>query len=359
MQRAAGQLNPRASRCRCSASTGSPLLAAACTAGPCACAPVLPGTRLQLLLDLANLGLHADAVHHADARARGDARASKQHALLGLAAGREGRRRSSSARSEPCAAEGSPRGLHSFSGHRQCRIPCTAMQPWHPHLQLHFLAIHRRRRLADSHALTRQRRLLHAQHRRLELHQAGGLAGGLWAWQRCSGVASFRPSRKAAGHAVRLRHAQRQRFPRCCSQKLRRRTCTTRMSAGTRSPVWISTMSPGSSSRAGRSEICGARGSGVRCETGGAGQVWDAEHGAPAALQRPPLRGSGPGRLTLAALQRAALHPPRHARRARTSWPSRKTFAVSAVISLSASSAFSALLSCHTPTAAFSTRMST
>lgn len=38
-----------------------------------------------------------------------------------------------------------------------------------PHLQLHILALHGRCRLADCHALSRQRRLLHTQHRRLEL----------------------------------------------------------------------------------------------------------------------------------------------------------------------------------------------
>ena len=73
------------------------------------------------------------------------------------------------------------------------------------------------------------------------------------------------------------------------------RSSTTRASAGTRSPVRISMTSPGTSSRAGKS----------------------------------------------------CLHA-----------PSRKHRAVSLCISLSASSAFSALLSCQTPTMALSTRMS-
>ncbi len=43
-----------------------------------------PNTHLDLGLNLANLRLHADAVHHPDAGARRNAGARKQHALLGL-----------------------------------------------------------------------------------------------------------------------------------------------------------------------------------------------------------------------------------------------------------------------------------
>lgn len=126
----------------------------------------------------------------------------------------------------------------------------------------------------------------------------------------------------------------------CSTRSTAVRSTATRMSAGTLSPVWISTTSPGTSSRAGRSEIwrqqCGW--------VGGCTGWWVLGRAGPAPHACRGLPRSSP----------SARHPG-----ARTSWPSRKTFAVSAVISLSASSADSALLSCHTPTAAFSTRIST
>lgn len=158
-----------------------------------------PPPHLQLLLDLANLSIHANRVDHADAGARGDARARKQHALLGL--------RTAVGDGGQC---GQPQG-----GATQVAAAGTPIRP-----TLH--SIH------PQHKPT-----LHAHHHPTCSSQSSVSTGAV-----VLATATLSPVSAA-----------------CSTRSTAVLSCTMRMSAGTLSPVWISTTSPGSSSRAGRSEI--------------------------------------------------------------------------------------------------------
>lgn len=75
--------------------------------------------------------------------------------------------------------------------------------------------------------------------------------------QRARAPTCSSQSASATGAAVLLTATDSPVSAACSTRSTAVLSCTTRMSAGTLSPVWISTTSPGSSSRAGRSEICG------------------------------------------------------------------------------------------------------